>query len=214
MAKSLCTTKSPRLKDERGNIYGLLTVVEEAASKTHGAHWLCKCECGNTTIAAGSHLRQGRVASCGCRRREHGHAVHGQRSVEYQAWCAMVARCECKTHQNYKNYGGRGISVCREWRESYETFFASLGTRPTPGRSLDRINNDGNYEPGNVRWATKVQQNRNRRVTVKYEFNGMVLSLAEWESIVGIKARVIYSRIHDYGWSVEKALTAPCTKGL
>ena len=162
------------LKDETGNRYGNLVVLERSFSNKNDsrARWLCQCDCGLTSIVAGNSLRIGKTKSCGCQRYEHlmtqKHSkIHGMyQHPIYRVWVGMTARCLNPDHPDYKYYGARGISVCKLWLESPRPFIdwidENLGIRPE-GYSLDRIDNEGNYEPGNLRWATIKQQNNNRR---------------------------------------------------
>lgn len=154
--------------DLTGQRFGMLTAVK-VVRRTHDnkAIWLCKCDCGKKIKRTNGNLtankRKKTRASCGCG--PHGtrptHAM--SKTKEYKSWLSMRARCNRKTHHKYSLYGGRGIKVCRQWQNDFMAFFAHVGKRPD-GCTLDRFpNNDGNYEPGNVRWATATQQNNNRR---------------------------------------------------
>lgn len=133
---------------------------------------------------------------------------HGKRnSKEYAAWCNMHQRCGNPNGKRYQDYGGRGISVCKQW-DDFERFHADMGDCPD-GMSLDRYpNNDGNYEPGNVRWATKTEQNRNRRGLRLLRFNHVTRSMGEWSEITGIPIRTISWRI-SHGWTEQEALSIP-----
>jgi len=126
------------------------------------ATWLCTCDCGENKVIMSGNLHNGTSRSCGCR---NGQPRHGLRNTpEYRAWSAMKTRCyNKKTGDKYRIYGGRGITVCREWLHNFPAFLEHIGNRPSTGHSLDRINNNGNYEPGNVRWATRKEQQQNRR---------------------------------------------------
>ena len=136
-------------------------------------YWLCKCLCGVSKEIIERSLIVGDAVSCGCYSRERAKTLnqprHGQAtrrtgvSPEYRAWAKLKERCFNKNVKQWNDYGGRGISVCTEWRESFESFYRHVGRRPSNKHSIDRINNNGDYEPGNVRWATKVEQRRNRR---------------------------------------------------
>lgn len=122
----------------------------------------------------------------------------------------MVRRCRETTHFAYSRYGGRGITVCDRWA-SFDNFFADMGAKPE-GRSLDRINNNGNYEPTNCRWATKYEQDNNRRSNRLFTVNGVTRTIAEWSRHTGIKAGRLYDRVLTNGWSMERAITEPVDK--
>lgn len=154
-----------------GQRFGRLTVVREIdRSPTDRRRVLCRCDCGAECEVFACNLTNGHSLSCGCaprgliveRSRRHDHAHRGAVSRTYVSWCAMIDRCTNPNATQWKHYGGRGITICDHWRESFEAFLEDMGERP-PERSLDRIDPDGNYEPGNCRWATRTQQARNRR---------------------------------------------------
>lgn len=162
----------------RKNLTGLrferLTVIHYHNTVKGFAKWLCQCDCGNTTIVAAANLVSGNTKSCGCYNRDiatkqettHGHTRNGKNggvSPEYRAWCGMKQRCLNTQNARYSDWGGRGITICEEWCNSFEAFLAHIGPKPSSKCSLDRINNDGNYEPGNVRWANGHMQRINRR---------------------------------------------------
>jgi hypothetical protein len=157
-----------------GQVFCRLSVVERAGSDRHKkALWRCVCTCGNETVVIGSGLIKGDVRSCGCLKSEemslrftkHGQAKNkDSRTAEYKIWLGMNNRCSNPNFKDWHLYGGRGIEVCKEWQESFEAFFKYVGLRPNTTMSIDRYPNlDGNYEPGNVRWATPLEQVHNRR---------------------------------------------------
>ena len=157
-----------------GQVFGRLTVLERVPDKGRGGHrFRCRCSCGNTTETNGYVLRVGDSSSCGCRRSEvakqkattHGHCPGGGHSLEYGVWSAMLARVRATTGRRFEYYGARGITVCDRWLK-FENFLADMGPRPSPEHSIDRKSNDGNYEPGNCRWATKKEQAENRRTSL------------------------------------------------
>ena len=134
--------------------------------------------------------------------------THGMtRTPTYRSWSHMVGRCRNPQNDAWHNYGGRGIQVCARWN-SFESFLADMGERPA-GMSIDRINNDGNYEPGNCRWATTKQQRMNARTNHMVTFNGKTQSVTEWAKETGIPRNCIYLRLTALGWSPKEALTKP-----
>lgn len=156
-----------KLIDLTGESFGCLTVTGRAENAGREPRWACACSCGRATIVHGNHLRRGVTTSCGCRARQVNRARHlkhgGKGTAEYRTWQAMKRRCLNPNSQDYKNYGGRGIAVCPEWRDDFAVFLAHVGPRPGSGYTIDRLDVNGNYEPGNVRWATAAEQRRNQR---------------------------------------------------
>lgn len=202
-----------KLIDRTGEKYGRLVVVERAARsanpKDANARWLCKCECGKSTVAYGNDLKRGKVVSCGCWNAEK-RVTHGMsRTHVNSVWRMMLDRCKNPNNRAYANYGGRGIQVCDRWND-FVTFYTDMGHRPD-GYQIDRIDNDGNYEPGNCRWSTPKQQQNNKRDTRILEFNGKIQSLGYWSEETGIKWETLRSRLR-YGWDAERTLTTPVKK--
>jgi hypothetical protein len=164
-----------RGRDLHGRKFGRLLVIGLApTSTTRDRKWLCRCDCGRDAVVRTGALADGRQESCGClhsertaarnvRRTRHGHARKAGASAEYAAWSALRRRCLNPDDRQFAHYGGRGITVCERWLESFDAFVADMGPRPSPLHSIDRIDNDSGYEPGNCRWATAEVQNRNKR---------------------------------------------------
>lgn len=156
-----------------GQKFGRLTVGERAPIPPHLKYhyaWVCTCDCGKVKEVLAKHLKRGLIVSCGCysaeiagaRWRKHG----GKGTTEYAIWKRMKQRCLDPNDKGYKNWGGRGITVCKQWQDSFPAFLQDMGPRPSKRYTIDRINNDGNYEPGNCEWATYAAQARNTRVNV------------------------------------------------
>lgn len=199
-----------------GTRYGRLVAVREVERGPRNLRrFLCHCDCGAETIVGLAYLRSGSTRSCGCLRdellhlnwRKHGESA-GQRTPEYRSWKSMCERCQNPHNRAFPGYGGRGISVCDRWRNSYEAFLADMSRRPTSRHSLDRINVDGNYEPGNCRWATMLEQNNNRRSNRRIEIGGEGHTVAEWARLTGTPKSTILARLED-GWDAERAIFAP-----
>ena len=141
----------------------------------------------------------------------HGHTRDGQRSKEWRAWNAMIRRCRYESMEDYERYGGRGIQVCDRW-QVFENFLEDVGPAPSEKHSIDRIDNDDNYEPGNVRWATNSQQIRNSRKARLITFQGRTMNICDWAKETGINRTTIQMRLDHLGWSVHDVLTTPVRK--
>lgn len=207
-----------KLKDLTGQHFGRLTVVERAENIGKKTAWLCLCECGKTVIVSGSNLHDGQVRSCGCLWTEvvpaHNREInlrHGESHTKlHKTWVNMRYRCNNPNCKSYKDYGGRGITICEEW-SSYEVFREwALKNGFAVGLSMDRIDVNGNYEPSNCRWVSDKVQNNNTRKNHYLTFRGETHTIQEWSEITGIKWTTIKYRI-DKGWSVEKILTKEVT---
>ena len=198
--------------DLAGKQFGRLTVIEYTSTKNSRAYWKCQCICGNIVEKQGKLLNNGFVKSCGCLRQEtrsmlgKNNVKHGMEGTRiYDIWAHMLYRCKNTNAKNYKDYGARGISVYKEW-EQFESFckWAMLNGYQDD-LSIDRIDVNGNYEPSNCRWATKLQQARNKRTTPVIEMDGVKHTIHEWAEITGLPKTVIYDRLR-HGNTVKQAL--------
>jgi len=206
-------------QDLVGARFGRLVVTTREASDRSGSiRWSCLCDCSGTIVVRATSLRSGNTKSCGClvghRARRGGRKpVHGLAGTrEYSSWKQMLARCRDKTHPAFDYYGGRGIEVCERWQNNPTAFFADMGPRPGDHYSIDRVDNDGNYEPSNCRWATPKEQRANqRRITL--HFRGETHTVEEWAATTGIALFAIYHRIRR-DWPVERILTTPSRRNL
>lgn len=196
-----------------GKTFGRLVALSEAPkSPSNRRMVLARCECGNENIIDLSALRSGITKSCGCIRREttremaRNQSLHGEchKTPEHRSWQAMLSRCYNSKHEAYGNYGGRGIVVCAEWRDNYQQFLKDMGRRPTLAHTLERIENNGNYEASNCCWATKKEQLRNRRNNTVLQYQGRTMTLAEASELSGIGRATIGWRLRN-GWSHERA---------
>lgn len=195
-----------------------LTVVEELPRVQSGRKYRrvfrCVCDCGNERVIRLDHLRSGHSTSCGCyvdpesfKKRPGYHGMYG--SPEHGVWKGIKKRCYDPHAQRYGRYGGRGITMCERWKSSFKAFYEDVGPRPSPKHSIDRYpNRDGNYEPGNVRWATAGEQRRNTDDVRILEFRGERMCLADWAKRLGMRKGTLYYRLQR-GLSVEEALTTP-----
>ena len=152
-----------------GQKFNRLTVIKLLGKKSGHNNYLCQCNCGNFTEALPTNFKSGKVKSCGCLRKEGSNLKHGlKKHYLYSKWTDIKSRCYSETNKNYKNYGNRGIKIFPQWKDNFKLFYdwiiENLGNRSSKLYSLDRINNDGNYEPGNLRWATKSEQSQNSRI--------------------------------------------------
>ena len=186
-------------KDLTGQTFGRLTVLERAENtKSGSARWFCRCSCDKEKIVAGSHLMSGKTTSCGCYNAEK-ITVHGLRhSRTYNTWRKIKARCYNPNDKHYDRYGGRGISVYPVWIHNFQAFYDYVSKLEHFGEecySLDRINNDGNYEPDNLRWATAKTQARNRCNNVIVEYNGRKMTLTEASEKSGICFKTLKDRL-------------------
>ena len=205
-----------KLIDLTGKRFGRLIVKERSGTSKSGVPlWRCVCDCGKETLVRGQSLRDGITKSCGCLHEEmmKNFSDIGKRNIKhgksfsrlYDIWACMKTRCYNRKHRYFSRYGGRGISVCDSWRSSFEAFYKwSISNGYDDGLTLDRINNDGDYEPSNCRWATKEEQAKNKENSRTFQGK----SPKEWAEIVGLSRRTIEGRLQR-GWSWEDAIKIP-----
>jgi hypothetical protein len=198
-----------------GKVYGRLTVVSFDRIENKKSYWNCKCSCGGEK----SILRSSIIyftRSCGCLQKEntskakstHRESIQTGNSKEYRAWGHMIGRCMDEKDHRYYCYGGRGITVCKRWRDSYDNFLTDMGRAPSPKHSLDRRDVNGNYEPSNCRWATRIEQANNTTRNYMITFNDKTMSVSDWGREIGIAPSTLIRRIKYYGWTIENALAS------
>lgn len=191
-----------------GKRFGRLTVISMAYNDGYGTYWNCKCDCGNETIVKGALLTYGNTKSCGCQRAEafkrcveNGTKHNLSHHPLYPKWKSMRKRCSNPNEKEYKNYGGRGITVCEEW-DDFKAFYDWAITHGwREDLTIDRIDNNKGYSPDNCRFIPAKEQVRNRRKTVYLEYNNEKRPLSEWCELLGLKMKTCYGRLHYYGWS-------------
>ena len=204
-------------KNLTNQVFGKLTVVEYAHSKNGTTYWECACECGKNVVVCVGSLTGGRTKSCGCLQKQKVreiNTIHGDnyRTKEYRAWKNMRERCRNPKNRMYPHYGERGISVCNEW-ENYKTFLSDMGRAPSPQHSLDRIDNNGNYEPTNCRWATRQEQAQNKQNNHNVWYKGELLPLTTICDLYGVSYSLVYKRVL-LGWDIDTAIKQPSRKIL
>lgn len=202
--------------DLTGQRFNRLLVIEPKRLKNGKFAWKCQCDCGNVVVTQGAQLKNGSTKSCGCYKNDIARerfTKHGlSRTKLRQVFATMRARCENMNNISYVNYGGRGIKVCDEWGGLYgfmNFYNWAMSNGYRDGLQIDRIDNDGNYEPLNCRWVTPRENLLNKRTTLIYEYNGEVKTLQDWAIQYGIPYKRLRCRVREFGWDFEKALTTP-----
>jgi hypothetical protein len=199
----------PPLIDLAGETFGLWTVLHRDSTNTRNEHpkWICACQCGTWRSISGSDLRSGKSTNCGCKKATNlgdRSRTHGKsRTKIYIAWCGIINRCYDPKSDFFYRYGGRGIKMCDRWRNSFEAFLADMGEPPTAKHSIDRIDNDGNYEPSNCRWQAPQKQMSNQTRTIRVIVNGEETSLMNACKLKGLDYLNIYRRMKKYGISAQ-----------
>jgi hypothetical protein len=210
--------KCPKFKDMTNKRFGRLLVIKPSTYniKQRCWYWECNCDCGNICIVNGCSLRNGDTQSCGCFKVDcikNRFTTHGKSNSDLiHVHAAIKQRCNNPKNKEYKNYGGRGITICPEW-ENFEIFYKwAIDNEYAKGLTIDRIDNDGSYEPNNCRWTTCKEQSNNQRRNRLITFEGKTLTLTQWASLKEIKLSTLVSRLDYLKWSIEKALTTPVQK--
>ena len=221
----------PKALELTGQRFGRLIVEhldEEFSGGGRGTWWYCSCDCGEDSVVKGSALRFGKAKSCGCGVRDatikRNKARKGTHHVadpvvlhpEFNVWASMIQRCTNNKNPAWKDYGGRGIKVCEPW-QTYRTFAADMGKRPSLKHTIDRIDNDGNYEPNNCRWATYAEQARNRRHNVWITVGDQTRCLIDWlrDPVTAITSVSAYrNRVYNCGMTPEEALIKKSQPGV
>lgn len=204
--------------DITGQIFTRLKVIKRDFSFTGKAtKWICLCDlenggCGELTVVSAHHLKSGGIKSCGCLVKDKA-STHGLSDIpEYNIWRHVKDRCRNDRNGNYKRYGGRGITMCDEWFDSFEAFYNDMGLRPGEGYSIERIENDKGYYKDNCKWATKQEQANNRSTSIFYTYKRVSKTLPAWCRELNLDFGLISCRIYQAGWSFEKAITTPKLK--
>lgn len=198
---------------EAGYKFGRYTVIRLDESRKSRRHWVCKCSCGNVKSVREDHVLDGRVVSCGCHKDENSAdrlRTHGKsRTPLYRIYKHILGRCYCETDNRYKDYGGRGISVCDEWKGDFLSFYEWAVNNGYDKRlTIDRRNNDGDYSPENCRWVNHETQSNNKRNNHFIEYMGSRFTVSQWAHRLGMDPKILDNRLRR-GWTVKRAITQP-----
>lgn len=214
--KNIDKKPNANFKDLTGKIFDRLTVIKRVENdKSNRTMWLCKCSCGKEIIVRGSSLTSGNSKSCGCYRDEllkTSYITHNQSKTRlYKIWAGIKSRCTNPKSTRFENYGGRGITFYKEW-ENFESFYEwAVNNDYEDNLTIERIDNNGNYEPSNCRWVDYYEQSHNKRNNVYFTYKNETHCLREWANILNIKPMTLYNRYRK-GWSVERMLSTPVLK--
>jgi hypothetical protein len=212
------TSRRRTILDLTGRTFGRLTVLSVGEHQDNRPACFCRCECGKHVVVQRKKLVAGHTQSCGCLQRQRqkensqkmitSKTTHGlSRTKEWRAWMGIKIRTKYVNPRNHERYLGRGIRMAPEWQDDFEAFLAHIGPAPSDSHSVDRIDNDGHYEPGNVKWSTTSQQGRNKSDNIKIVWNGVERLLIEVTQELGLPYQTIWYRIKRAGWTAEQAIT-------
>ena len=205
----------PKVHDLTGKHFGRLKILERnPKNDNHGGSRLdCECDCGNKITVQAGNLKNNHTQSCGCLNKEvtsKTNSTHGLTNTpEYYTWAAIKRRCYGTYSPDYPDYGGRGIVMCDEWKNDFTVFLRDMGPRPSSSHSIDRKNNDKGYDKENCRWATRSEQQRNKRNSRSITFRGETKNVVEWAELYGLHYTTLAKRVFHLGWDIERALTTP-----
>lgn len=200
-------------RDVVGQKFNHLRVLMEIRKEKWKIHVKCVCDCGKETVVLKQYVTSGHTKSCGCYHQEKMkkglRLKHGMTGTYiYNSYNSMLQRCNNPNFKEYYLYGGKGVKVCGRWLEGFENFFADMGGRPE-GKTLDRRNSNGNYEPSNCRWATPTEQANNTSRNHVIKFYGLKKTLTQWSRMINIPQPTLRRRLNNYRWSIQRALTTP-----
>lgn len=200
-----------KVKDLTTHNFGRLTALHRLHNTKGKTKWLCVCDCGNFTVVQSYDLTSGHTKSCGCLNRElvYKRSIsHGNSNERlYNIYYNMRSRCYNNTDKNYKYYCGRGIEVCKEWLNDFQTFYDwAINNGYNDTLTIDRIDNNKGYSPSNCRWVTNKEQQRNKRNNRNITINGDTRCLKEWCEILNLNYKIVWQRLYKLGWTIEKAL--------
>lgn len=198
--------------DVTGNRFGRLTAISLISTSKNGARWLFECDCGRTKEIRLANVKNGHTQSCGCehsRKSREANTTHNMsRTAVYKVWASMIGRCCNPSDAAYPYYGARGISVSDKWKRSFICFLADVGPRPSGGYSIERLNNDGDYEPGNCVWIRQAEQAQNTRRVRRFSVRGSTMTIRQLSQHYGIPAASIIRRL-EAGWTIERSVLEP-----
>jgi hypothetical protein len=198
-----------------GQRFGRWTVLREG-ERVPGSklrRWLCRCDCGTEAIRYQGNLRDGKTTRCRrCSNVTHGHCAGRKKTPDYTRWADMIARCYNPAYTQFKDYGGRGIRVCQRWRESFEAFLDDIGPAPSRMHTIGRVDNDGDYEPTNVAWQTRREQQNNTRRSRRFLLDGKEYTVPDLSRLTGIHVETLRHRLIRRGLPVKLAILPPSAR--